>query len=263
MRVSSAVGSAFRLVGVFAGVVLLAPAALALDGETLIRQGAATNLTIDAASSGLPIKLNRAGHYKLTTNINVPSMGRPNAPRCGIEIAEVNVTLDLNGFALIGENMSASVGVCLRANSATIVNGTISGFGNAITGIDNTDLAPGGASYVRIENVRPGRNALHIRLGGKANLVKSNTLSDGGLLGIDCAAGCAVIGNLVMDGEFSGASAGIVMHSGVAIGNVVAGYKSGLVCNNPGTCGFSQNSFFRNGTDVVGAAARPMNPNSP
>jgi hypothetical protein len=72
-----------------------------------------------------------------------------------------------------------------------------------------------------------------------------------------------VIGNLVMDGEFAGASAGIAMHSGLAIGNVVAGYKSGLVCNGPGGCGFSQNSFFRNGTDVVGAAARPMNPNAP
>ena len=133
----------------------------------------------------------------------------------------------------------------------------------ARTGSDTTDLAPGGVSYVRIENNRLVRNSLHIRLGGRANLIQSNTISDGGLLGIDCAAGCAVIGNLVMDGDDAGASAGIAMNSGLAIGNVIAGYKSGLVCNGQGNCGFSQNSFFRNGTDVVGVGARPMNPNAP
>jgi hypothetical protein len=159
MRVSSASGAAFRLVGVLAGMALVAPVTLALDGETLIRQGAATNLTIDAATSGLPIKLNGPGHYKLTTNINVPSMVRPNAPDCGIEITAVNVTLDLNGFALIGENMAARVGICIQANGATIINGTIAGFGNAIVGITSTDLAPGGASYVRIENNRLVRNS--------------------------------------------------------------------------------------------------------
>ena len=244
------------LAGMLAALTFVAPVALALDGETLIRQGAATPVTIDAATSGLPIKLNRRGRYKLASNIVVPSTNRPNAPRCGIEITSVDVELDLNGFALLGENGQAAVGICIRADSATVTNGTISGFGNAISGIDKTDLAPNGPSYVRIENNRIVKNALGIRLSGKAHVIKANTISDTGVIGIDCGSGCAVTGNVVMDSTRNG----IQMHSGLAVGNYISGHKIGLACS--GSCGYSQNTFAGNGANVDGASAAAMNPNA-
>jgi hypothetical protein len=261
MRGQGASGAIAKLVGGLAGTIL-SGAVLALDGETLIRQGAATTVTIDAATARLPLKLDRAGHYKLTTNITVPSAMRPNAPACAIEIAAVGVTLDLNGFALIGENMQARAAVCVLADSATVINGTIMGFSSGVTGITSTALAPNGPSYLRIENNRFVKNAHQIRVSGKANLIKSNTIGDtNGYFGIDCSTGCAVIGNVIMDAQYPDATYAISMHSGLVVGNFVGGYTDGLHCT--GDCGYSQNTFVGNGKDVVGAGARPMNPNAP
>src|SRR5258707_1116396 len=70
----------------------LAPASLfAVDGQVLINQS-----TVNAAG-GFPYTITQPGSYKLSGNLTVP-----NGNTTAIVIASDHVTLDLNGFSILG-----------------------------------------------------------------------------------------------------------------------------------------------------------------
>jgi len=58
---------------------------------------------------GYPVSLNRSGSYKLTSNLNVP------AGSVGVVINATGVTLDLNGYKIVGP------GVCTRNDTTYFV----------------------------------------------------------------------------------------------------------------------------------------------
>jgi len=70
---------------------MLAPCLFAVDGVVLINQSTVV------AAGGFPYKITQPGSYKLSGNLTVPD-----ANTTAISIASVNVTLDLNGFGIIG-----------------------------------------------------------------------------------------------------------------------------------------------------------------
>jgi hypothetical protein len=102
--------------GLLALAMLLVPAyAFAVDGQVLINQS-----TVMAAG-GFPYTISQSGSYKLSGNLVVP------AGSAAIQISASYVTLDLNGFTVIG---SPGIFDLILATGSfkgiTIRNGTIS-----------------------------------------------------------------------------------------------------------------------------------------
>ena len=75
-----------------------AQAAPVTDGVTQIDQNKALAGSVTPGDApGFPITITRPGSYRLTSNLTVPD-----ADTTAIEIAADHVTLDLNGFAILG-----------------------------------------------------------------------------------------------------------------------------------------------------------------
>lgn len=108
--------------------------ALAVDGQILINQATVT------AAGGFPYRITQSGSYKLTGNLTVTSPGG------GIIITAYDVTLDLNGFSIVGPAVCSGTPVtCTGAQGGyhgilsmgelsyvTAKNGHIRGFDNGI-----------------------------------------------------------------------------------------------------------------------------------
>jgi len=131
-------------------LALSAPAAWAVDGAILINQARALAGGVSAGDApGFPVSINTPGYYVLTSNLTVP-----NSSTTAIQINANNVTIDLNGFAILGPNVCATDGftvaqpctqpsgspfvgvgvdagsaVAFNVNNTRIVNGTIDGMG--------------------------------------------------------------------------------------------------------------------------------------
>lgn len=105
------------LLGVIA-VALLPAYAFAADGQVLINQA-----TVMAAG-GFPYRITQPGSYKLSGNLAVP----PGLD--GVDITADSVTLDLNGFSIIGPGVFPSaIGVNgTNRQRILLTNGVISGF---------------------------------------------------------------------------------------------------------------------------------------
>ena len=74
--------------------------ALAVDGVIEINQAAALAGGITPCDApGFPVTISQPGSYRLTSNLIVPD-----AATNGIQITANDVTLDLNGFSIIGPN---------------------------------------------------------------------------------------------------------------------------------------------------------------
>lgn len=109
----------------------LGAVAHAVDGTFLISQNLVN------ASGGFPYTINQPGSYRLSSNLTVPDQNT-NA----INITADNVTLDLNGFSIIGPVVcTGAPPTCSPANASgigvnasgrtnvTVMNGTVRGMG--------------------------------------------------------------------------------------------------------------------------------------
>lgn len=79
-----------------------------VDGVVLINQANALagNVT-PGDTAGFPVTISQPGSYRLSGNLTVPD-----ANTNAIEIASNNVSIDLNGFSIIGPTVCNSIGVC-------------------------------------------------------------------------------------------------------------------------------------------------------
>jgi len=149
----------------------------------------ATNTPGDADSL---FKITLPGSYYLTGNITGV------AGKKGIEFASDNVTLDLNGFTLLGVAGSLSgVGTDVGHNNVTVRNGTVTGWGD-----DGVVLATGSTSLAQIvENVAV-RSAGSVGIRVRNGVVRGCTVSacpSGAILGLDTSTveSCHTIGGIV------------------------------------------------------------------
>jgi len=134
---------------VFACAIGAGPA-LAVDGAILINQARALAGSVTVGDTpGFPVSINTPGYYVLTSNLTVP-----NQNTTAIQINSNNVTIDLNGFAILGPNVCATDGLTVAApctlpatlanvgygidagtavafnvNNTRVINGTIDGMG--------------------------------------------------------------------------------------------------------------------------------------
>src|SRR5437867_12943127 len=79
----------------------------AVDGVVLIDQNRALAGGVTPGDApGFPVVINTPGIYKLASNLVVP-----NENTTAIQINVDNVTIDMNGFAILGPNVCATAGI--------------------------------------------------------------------------------------------------------------------------------------------------------
>jgi hypothetical protein len=110
----------------------------ATQGPVLISQGKALGGNVTPGDApGFPVTVSLPGSYRLTSNLTVP-----NADTTAIHITTDNVSLDLDGFSILGpvvcpgpsvECSASGSGVGIEASSSarvTVTNGVVQGMGS-------------------------------------------------------------------------------------------------------------------------------------
>jgi hypothetical protein len=197
-------------------VFLLFPlSCFAVDGVLEINQSCIDTGCFDGDAAGLPITLANTGSYRLTSNINIS--GYNNAENLtAIEVSGNNVSIDLNGFAIIGPttctgqpvSSCSPTGIGLGINitgaggrGLSVSNGHIRGMGghgiycalecriSNVTAVNNGDSGIVAGQQAIITGCSASRNRLNgFNLTG---LVFNSVAEGNGELGMHCAA-CSV-----------------------------------------------------------------------
>jgi hypothetical protein len=189
--------------------------------------------TLEAATeiTSLPWTITTQGSYIINQNLK--------ANWHGIKVQANNVTIDLNGYSISGNNTSGGYGVYINGRSnVEIRNGTIRNFGSH--GIHEESNS--GRSH-RVINVRVMNNKGYgIYLFGSNHMVKDCTVSDNVNTGIRVDTG-VVSGNTV----YGNGATGIYAETGVSvIGNsVYLNSQDGIFAGNG--CAVVNNAAYGNG----------------
>ena len=175
-------------------------------------------ITINGAdvNNSLPYLIMEPGSYILTSNIEAPD-GHTGS---GIKIYADNVTLDLNGFAVIGVlGSKGGVEVTSGKTNIAIANGTLRGWGWG--GVTATTAGDSLFSKLRLTDNGSG---LWAGVGSTVQdcLAQGNTEE-----GIGISTGCTVINCLARENGANGFSigSGSVVRDCVATDNTLAGFR--------------------------------------
>lgn len=254
-----------KILALCSGLALLVPGIVqAADGTRLIDQARALagGLTPGDAA-GFPVTISQSGSYRLSGNLTVPDVNTT-----AIEITAENVSLDLNGFSILGPTVCSGiplscapsgigVGVLGTASYTGVRNGIVRGMGGAgvrlvgaIGGpatpghvVSNLQVAGNGGDGI---NISGGivRESVVRRNGGRgivmdSGLITANQISQNGNIGARISGTGTVSFNTVSDNN----GCGISMNSGLASGNNVLQNDSGLCLT---TAGYLGNTLISN-----------------
>jgi parallel beta-helix repeat protein len=223
------------------GTALAIPIALAVplaavDGVKLINQSKAMAGGVTPGDEpGFPVTISRPGTYQLSSNLTVP------AGQTGIEITADNVTLNLNGWSIIGTGGGSGDGVFSAGTvNIAVLNGTVWGMGRYGVFLANSS---------RVEKVR----ALDNEGGGifmaNSGTVTGNTASQNGGPGITAGGASTVTGNTA---NFN-SSHGIVTSGGTQVISNTAAQNVGAGLNLSFFSGYTHNVLsFNSGGSVIG-----------
>jgi hypothetical protein len=122
-------------------LLVMGTSLFAVDGIIEINQTAALAGGVTSGDgAGFPVTISGSGSYRLTGNLVVPD-----ANTTAVVVSQVNVTLDLNGFSILGSTSCSQTtpgssvsctgtgsgkGIDASVNNVTVLNGTIRGMGN-------------------------------------------------------------------------------------------------------------------------------------
>jgi hypothetical protein len=229
---------------VIAGITLPASA---VDGVILIDQNKAMAGGVTPGDApGFPVSINQPGSYRLAGNLTVP-----NENTTAIQIGADHVTIDLNGFAILGPtDCSGGLSPCARAGTGigittsgvaprfniTVRNGTIQGMGNA--GISLV----GDGNRVESMHVRSNGDGGIFLVGSADNntsAVEHCTVQRNGSEPLVAICGIIVsAGGIVRDNNVDVNFCGINLEHGNALYNVVTrNLHDGLILTNAGYIG--------------------------
>jgi len=243
-------------------LLAFASAALAVDGTVLINQSTVTTGLTGCPTGGhFPIFICQPGSYRLSGNVTVPD-----ANTDAIHITADSVTLDLNGFAILGpatciqgtfpvqcSTTGVGVGVLSNTNDISVSNGTINGMGRA-----GIVLFGGGA---RVDGLRVANNA-GVCIGVHCDQYNP-FLAGGGIIAVHATiSNCIVIGNAQHGIYASGsgmADRNTVSYNGGfgIVGSVLDIFNGGLGVN--GALVATNNSVYSNGQDGINRVALAVN----
>jgi len=181
----------------------------------------ATNTPGDADSL---FKITQPGAYYLTGNV------QGIAAKHGIEIAASGVTLDLNGFDLLGaagslDGVSATLA---GLTNIAVVNGSVRNWGG-----DGIDLSTVSAVNCRLSDVLASGNAgMGIRVSSGCTLTSCSARSNGGS-GINTTDTCALATCSASYNTGNGINSGsaCAISNCTAIGNALGGIRAGTGCS--------------------------------
>ena len=162
----------------------LASPVLAVDGVIEINQTRALAGGVTASDTeGFPVTIDAPGSYRLTGNLEVAATAVH-----AVEITADNVTLDLNGFAIVGPGSGSGSGVVGGSprENITVVNGTVRDMG--ASGVYLGDRA-------RVERVRTLNNGGTGIYAWNDSTVSGNTAYNNTGDGIYASNGSTVTGN--------------------------------------------------------------------
>ena len=157
--------------------------AFAIDGTVLIDQTRALAGSVTPGDSpGFPVTISRPGSYRLSSNLNVP------ADAAGIVIFASGVTIDLNGFQMIGSGAGTGISALQARRAVVVRNGSVTNFER---GIDIKGMGSEVRDVIAFGNVSV---ALEI---GPGALVSGNRAFGNGA-GIRVESSSIVTGNAVL-----------------------------------------------------------------
>ncbi len=198
--------------------------------KTLVEVEPRTNINLLPGGGTYKHGITQSGSYYLTADVVSTVAGE-----IGILVSADNVTIDLNGFAMIGAGGAGGAGIALNAahTNLAVRNGTIRGWGG--DGIDATS-----ASNSQFQSLRLYGNAGGGLRSGAAAIVTGCNASQNGGDGFNIGNGCTVTGCLA---EFN---------AGVGIN--ITGNNSRIDENNAGSNGTGIASSGANNLIVRNAA---------
>ena len=220
----------------------------------------AINDTNTPGDAGNIYKITKSGSYYLTENVTGI------ATRVGIEIAASDVTIDLNGYVLVGVPGSAAGIATLTPglSNITVRNGTVRDW--AQYGIDLASIPVDGAS---IESVRVVGNLFDGARVGTAAMIRDSRASANGGAGFRVVGAGGSIDNSHADnnGEAgistfedavvsncranNNAIAGILSASGALITDCLASNNQGVGIQANSSCTVANCSVTKNWTDGI------------
>ena len=234
-------------------LLAFAPAALAVDGTVLINQSTITNGLTGCPTGGhFPIVICQPGSYRLSGNLTVPD-----AITDAIDTNVDDVTLDLNGFSILGPHVQGPGNGITSCNSnITVSNGTIRGLGG-----DGILL---NASGIRIEGVKAVGNGFHGIVAGVSGdsivtLCQASSNANIGIFGRGSLTNSSANGNSVDGVNWVGSVPGTVSQnnggngfngSGTFTGNTAIG-NSAFGIDSPGISSvIVSNALYSNGKNI-------------
>ena len=187
--------------------------AFGVDGVVLVNQSSVLT------SGGFPYVISSAGTYRLSGNLTVP-----NANTTAIMVNSSNVTIDMNGYSILGPTVCSGTGFAvstcapagngdgittsLAAAMVNVSNGNVKGMGRFGINLD-------GCQQCSVEKVNASNNGSIGILIGRGRL-SDNTAFFNGLRGIQNAAGPLLNNYAAGNGQI-----GIIANCpGSVIGNV-------------------------------------------
>jgi hypothetical protein len=201
----------------------------AVDGVVLINQNAALAGAVTPGDApGFPVTISVPGSYKLSGNLTVPD-----ANTTAIAITVDGVTIDLNGFAIIGPT------VCSGVPAVTSCSPT--GTGEGIQSVNSDITVLNG----RIQGM--GSRGVHLS-GDHLRVEKIRAISNGGdgIFARSAAGNSEVIACIASNNGFSG-----ILVNGVATGNTASGnLHEGIVFEG---AGFNNVARTNRGVGIIGS----------
>jgi hypothetical protein len=217
--------------------------AYAVDGVVLINQSTSVSGLPGCGSSGFPIVICQPGSYRLSGNLTIT--GNTDA----IDIKADEVTLDLNGFSIIGpvscdgdpqtptRSCTGTAGVGVQTNSTSniaIRNGSIRGMGAGIFAfssgalIEEIRASKNSSAGIQVINNAVVRRNTVTNNGGdgivaQASLVSDNIANVNHGNGITAEVGNSVTRNTV----FENSGVGITAYDSLVTENSIFGNNSG------------------------------------
>jgi hypothetical protein len=178
-------------------LLVLAAPVWAVDGVVDINQARALAGGVTPGdTAGFPVTVSQSGSYRLTGNLTVPD-----ANTTAISVTATNVTIDLNGFTILGPTVCS--GAPLSCNT------TGSGVGIDAASVDNVNVING--------TIR-GMGSVGIRLSlGDAGRVDGVTAQSNGSEGIYGAA--TVTNSIASRNGGSGIAGGTLVTNSTALSN--------------------------------------------
>jgi parallel beta-helix repeat protein len=217
----------------------LAASAGAVDGTIEINQAKVM------AAGGFPYSITTSGSYRLTGNLTV------SAAKDGIDVLANYLTIDLNGFSILGPGNSVTTVTGINASGSkgvTVENGTANDFG----------LGVNLGFFGIVRNLHADQNGNGIQVGDNAvveGCTANNSTAGAGVIGsiggfgIECATVCTISGNTANGNANDGivcAGNGCLISGNSASANT----NNGIGCQGS-ACLISGNTIFNNGRGLI------------